>query len=112
MFGGNGFFEKRVVPILLAMVLGTGLHYVWDGEYAQGCVQILTAVYLGCQFLAQRTGFIPKWALALMIAQTVLMVVGFVYLVNTKEYLGAFANAVVIIGGLVTMFAYYEEEKK
>lgn len=107
-----GFFDKYIVPVLMFIVLGGGVWYLWEGQYPQGCVTILTIVYFFFQYLAQRTGFIPKWALILIGIMTWLMVAAIVYQIVTGQYFGAVISGLFILGGVVTMITYYKEEKK
>lgn len=107
-----GFFDKYIIPVLMFIVLGGGIRYLWERDYPQGCVTILTIVYFFFQYLAQRTGFIPKWALILMGIMTWLMVAAIVYQIVTGQYFGAFVSGLFTLGGIATMIGYYGEEKK
>ncbi|UXQ89021.1 hypothetical protein Thu_178 [Bacillus phage Thurquoise] len=107
-----GFFDKYVVPVLMFIVLVGGVWYLWQGDYPQGCVTILTIVYFYFQYLAQSTGFIPKWTLILMGIMTLLMVSAIVYQIVTGQYFGVFVSVLFIIGGLATMISYYKGDKK
>lgn len=106
------FFDKYVTPVLMFIVLVGGLWYLWEGDYPQGCVTILTIVYFFLQYLAQRTGFIPKWVLVLMVIMTLLMVAAIVYQIVTGQYFGAVISGLFTLGGVATMITYYKEETK
>ncbi|AXQ67661.1 hypothetical protein KIOSHI_178 [Bacillus phage Kioshi] len=112
MLGKDGIFEKYVTPFLLAVIFFTGFDFMWNGEYALGVINVLTGLYLVFQFLTQRTGYMPKWAFIFMVVLTVLMVVSCVYLIHVGKYFGLFASIIVIIGGLMTMYAYYGEDQE